>query len=151
MKKTTLFSILIISLFLSSFTSDSNLTWYTNLETAQKIAQKEEKLILLSFSGSDWCSNCIRLQKSLFESPEFESYAKEVLVLVNADFPMKKKNKLSKEQTMYNEELSDRYNKKGVLPVVLVLDANGEIKGKMKHPFDNASGYIKNIKSIVEK
>ena len=151
MKKTTLFSILIISLFLSSFTSDSNLTWYTNLETAQKIAQKEEKLILLSFSGSDWCSNCIRLQKLLFESPDFESYAKEELVLVNADFPMKKKNKLSKEQTMYYEELSDRYNKKGVLPVVLVLDANGEIKGKMKHPFDNAAGYIKNIKSIVEK
>jgi len=64
--------------------------WINNLEDAKKLAKKEQKLILLNFSGSDWCIPCMRLKKEVFDSEAFTKYAANHLVLVNADFPGKK-------------------------------------------------------------
>jgi thioredoxin-related protein len=70
----------------------SSPNWYHNLNEAEKIAQKEHKYILLNFSGSDWCGPCIRMHADFFESPVFKQMADTELVMVNADFPRKKKN-----------------------------------------------------------
>ena len=83
------FSSLFLGLFLLSITG-----WETDFENAKKKAEKEHKLILLNFSGSDWCGPCIRLKKEIFQSNSFINYADSNLVLVNADFPRNKKNKL---------------------------------------------------------
>ena len=77
--------------------SGSLLVWLTDFEEARAIANKENKFILINFSGSDWCAPCIRLEKEIFETDLFLSYAKEQLVLVKADFPRLKKNKLEKK------------------------------------------------------
>lgn len=110
-------------LFLSLFTS---INWGSNLETAQQIAQKEHKAILLYFSGSDWCGPCIKLKKEVLESDEFQQYSENHLVMVRADFPRMKKNQLSKEQTAYNESLAEKYNPEGKFPLTVLLDANGK-------------------------
>ncbi len=77
--------------------------WLLNFESATNAAVKENKYILLNFSGSDWCGPCIKMKKEVFESEAFLSLAEEHLVLVRADFPRSKKNQLSKEQTKHNE------------------------------------------------
>src|ERR1700730_17089614 len=69
--------------------------WHTNLDEAKNIAREEHKFILLNFSGSDWCGPCMRMRKEIFESKTFREMAASDLVLVNADFPRKKKNQLS--------------------------------------------------------
>ena len=112
-------------LFSTFFTTSFN--WLNNLDDAKKTAAQKHELIILNFSGSDWCGPCIRLRKEIFESDAFETYANDNLVLVNADFPRLKKNQPSKEQVKINEKLADQYNPKGKFPLTLVLDAEGKV------------------------
>jgi thioredoxin-related protein len=101
--------------------------WHNNLAEAEKIAQKEHKYILLNFSGSDWCGPCIRMHKEIFESEVFKQMADTELVLVNADFPRKKKNQLTVSQQKINDEMADKYNAGGKFPYTLLLNAEGKV------------------------
>ncbi len=135
-----------------TFTSQAQETvWLTDFEEAKTKAKTENRPILMSFSGSDWCGNCIRLDKILFQSPAFREFAKANLVLLKLDFPAKKKNKLSTEQTEHNEKLAEKYNKKGVFPTTLLLDADGVVKDKMSYPLDTADDYVKSLKALMAK
>src|SRR5436853_7730253 len=106
------------------FTSN---TWETDFAKAKQNAQADHKLIVLNFSGSDWCGPCIRLHKEIFESNAFANYASDHLVLLNADFPRLKKNQLSKEQQEKNDQLADVYNKEGKFPLTLLLSPEGKV------------------------
>ena len=66
-------------------------------------------------------------EKEIFESPAFQNYADQNLVLVNADFPRLKKNQLSKEQTTLNESLADKYDPEGKFPLTILFDERGKI------------------------
>jgi thioredoxin-related protein len=116
---------LLVALF-ATF-SITSATWKTDFIKAQSEAKQSHKLMLLSFSGSDWCGPCIRLHKEIFGSEEFQKYAAENLVLVNADFPRLKKNQLPKEQVKQNEALAEKYNKTGKFPFTVLLDENGNV------------------------
>ncbi|KPM49441.1 thioredoxin family protein [Jiulongibacter sediminis] len=105
----------------------SNAQWSNDLQTAKETSQKEHKLILLNFSGSDWCAPCIMLKKEVFSSDEFKELAVEKLVLLRADFPRLKKNRLSDEDTRENEVLAEKYNPEGKFPLTLLLDADGSV------------------------
>lgn len=142
--------LLILSLGLSLNSFAQHAEWLVNLEEAKLQSEESDKFILLNFSGSDWCGNCMRLEKELFVSEEFLAFAEENLILLNLDFPAKKANKLSPEQTAYNDRLAERYNKKGVFPLTLILNSKGEIIGEMAYPNALVSGYIKNIQSQIE-
>ncbi|HEY5408143.1 MAG TPA: thioredoxin family protein [Ginsengibacter sp.] len=85
-----------IALFLSPTLMPS--PWMTNLDKAKQVAKNEHKLILLNFSGSDWCIPCMKLRADIFGSNNFMKYAKDNLILVNADFPRENKNQISKQQ-----------------------------------------------------
>jgi thioredoxin-related protein len=101
--------------------------WHNNLDEAEKIAQKEHKYILLNFSGSDWCGPCMRMRKEFFESLDFKEMADTELVLVNADFPRKKKNQPTPAQQRINDEMADKYNSQGKFPYTLLLNAEGKV------------------------
>ncbi|MBI1342701.1 MAG: redoxin domain-containing protein [Terrimonas sp.] len=101
--------------------------WLTNLDQAEQAAQKEQKFILLNFSGSDWCGPCIRMHKDILDSDVFLQLAQKKLVLVNADFPRLKKNQLSKSQQQINDRIADQYNPKGIFPLTLLLDDHGKV------------------------
>jgi thioredoxin-related protein len=116
---------LLVALF-ATF-SITSATWKTDFSKAQSEAKQTHKQMLLSFSGSDWCGPCIRLHKEIFGSEEFQKYAAENLVLVNADFPRLKKNQLPKEQVKQNEALAEKYNKTGKFPFTVLLDENGNV------------------------
>lgn len=135
-------SFLIITAFFSI-----NQEWNTSFEQAMVKAANENKLILLNFSGSDWCGPCIKLHKDIFDSEVFVEYAKRNLVLVNADFPRSKKNMPSKEQVKANEALAEKYNSKGVFPYTLLLDANGKVlKSWEGYPKLSAEEFIDELK-----
>jgi len=102
-------------------------TWLGDFNEAKTEAAKSHKLILINFSGSDWCGPCIRTRKEIFETAAFESYAADHLILVRADFPRQKKNQLSKEQVKLNEALADKYNPEGKFPYTLLVDEKGTV------------------------
>jgi thioredoxin-related protein len=115
------------SFLLAGFLFSASFVWETDFNQATQKAKQEHKLILLNFSGSDWCIPCIRMHKGLFQNDVFNRYADSNLVLINADFPRLKKNQLSKEQQKKNEQLADTYNPKGSFPLTLLLDENGKV------------------------
>jgi len=116
----------LLTIFIAMFFM-TGVTWSGDFSDAQKQAAQEHKLILINFSGSDWCGPCIRLRKEILESSTFESYASAHLVLVRADFPRQKKNQLSKDQVKLNESLADKYNPDGKFPYTLLVDENGKV------------------------
>ncbi len=134
------------------FTSFTNLGWSTNFDAAKAEAAKEHKFILLSFSGSDWCIPCMRLEKDIFDNDAFITYAAQDLVLVNADFPRSNKQQLSKEQQKQNDALADRYNQQGSFPFTLLLDSNGnKIKVWDGYYKNGADHFVSEIKEAIAK
>jgi len=124
-------------------------TWLGNFETAKTVASQQHKLILVNFSGSDWCGPCIRLRKEILENAVFENYATDKLVLVRADFPRQKKNQLSKDQVKLNEALADRYNPDGKFPYTLLVDANGKVLKKWDgFPDETPDQFVSDIKKL---
>jgi thioredoxin-related protein len=105
----------------------SSVNWLGDFTAATSEAAKEDKLILINFSGSDWCGPCIRLRKEILESSTFEDYAKDHLVLVRADFPRQKKNQQDAAQVKRNEALADKYNPEGKFPFTLLVNKNGKV------------------------
>src|SRR6478609_5571387 len=123
----------------------------TDFKKAKAQAKSENKLILLNFSGSDWCGPCIRLKKDIFERATFVNYADENLVLVNADFPRLKKNMLSKELQKQNEALADTYNSNGAFPLTLLLDAEGKVLKKWEGlPAMSPEEFTNDIKAATD-
>ncbi|NPA46876.1 MAG: thioredoxin family protein [Chlorobi bacterium] len=110
--------------------------WVYDYDEALEQARAENKKIILVFSGSDWCVPCIKLERYIWTSPEFKAYAKEHYVMLRADFPRKKKNRLSPEQRRKNEALAAKYNPHGYFPLIVVLSPDGKVLGE--------TGYDKN-------
>lgn len=65
------------------------LKWETDINKAISVSNKSKKPMLLFFTGSDWCGWCIRLQKEVLKTPEFATWAKKNVVLVELDYPRK--------------------------------------------------------------
>ena len=103
------------------------LKWMTDLPKAQALAAKEKKLVLLNFTGSDWCGFCVKLDREVFSTEKFAKYAKEKLVLVEVDFPSRKK--LPSELAKANQALKQKYSIRG-FPTLLVLDGKGKEVGR---------------------
>ncbi len=124
--------------------------WETDFENAKKKAVTEHKLILLNFSGSDWCGPCIKLHDEIFENSFFKNFADSNLVLINADFPRLKKNQLSKDQQKKNDKLADKYNPQGSFPCTVLLTAEGQvIKTWDGYPNETAGQFTGQLKGFV--
>lgn len=116
----------------------TTLKWYEDMSEASAASVKENKPMLLFFTGSDWCGWCIRLQKEVFKTSAFESWASENVILVDVDFP---KNKVQpqniKEQ---NNALQQQFGIQGY-PTVWFVKLQEE-KGEYKlEPLDK-TGYL---------
>jgi len=124
--------------------------WITDFEEAKELALKNNKPIVLVFSGSDWCAPCMKLDKQVFDTEGFKEYSLENYVLLKADFPQRKKNKLSKEQQEHNNQLAEKYNKNGFFPLVIVLDSKGKSLGSLGYKNIDAEAYIESINAQIK-
>src|SRR5438477_7839207 len=84
-----------------------NVEWFTDAEAAQAKAKEENKLVLLNFTGSDWCLWCKKLKRDVFDKPEFAQFAHSKLILVEVDFPQHKT--ISEAQQTANAQLEKTY------------------------------------------
>jgi protein disulfide-isomerase len=123
-------------------------TWLTDAKKAQEQAKKENKLVLLDFTGSDWCGWCIKLNKEVFSQPEFAQYAKTNLVLVEVDFPRKKRQ--SPELKKANEALSDKYGIEGY-PTIIVLNGDGKKVGNLGYIPGGPKAFIAKLEGMKRK
>jgi protein disulfide-isomerase len=143
MKKISYFFILVVSVVLLSFKTDSNvedsnLVWHTDVKKAVEIAKKQDKPLFFFFTGSDWCGWCIRLQKEVFKTPEFEKWAKGKVVLVELDFP--RRTDQPQEIKAQNAQLQQLFQVRGY-PTVWFVQAQ-EKEGKINFQQLGSTGYV---------
>jgi thioredoxin-related protein len=138
----------IIILFLFIGTLGYSQNWEANFEEAKTQANKENKNILLVFSGSDWCAPCIKLENTIWKSEDFKKEAEQKWVIYKVDFPKKKANLLSAELTASNKKLAEQYNKSGNFPLVLLLDKSGSVLGITGYKNVTPQEYIQIIHSF---
>jgi protein disulfide-isomerase len=101
--------------------------WMTDYAAALKKAKKEKKVVIADFTGSDWCGWCIKLKNEVFDQQEFKDWAQANAVLLEIDFPNKKKlPDALKEQ---NEKLGKEFKIEGY-PTIVFLDGNGKELGR---------------------
>ena len=104
-------------------TARADLAWETDYKKAQEEAKADHKLVLLNFTGSDWCGWCIQLDRTILSKPQFKDYANKNLVLVELDFPRRKPQTV--ELRKQNQELAQRYQVDG-FPTLVVLNGDGK-------------------------
>jgi len=119
--------------------------WLTDLPTAQAQAKAEKKLVMMDFTGSDWCGWCIKLHKEVFSKPEFEEYAKKNLVLVEIDFPNRKPQTAALKKA--NQALQTKYQVEGY-PTIIVLDGDGKKIGKLGYTPGGPKAFIAALEKL---
>ncbi len=129
----------LVLLMIGSYTATAqDQVWYDNLDKAMEVSNKTKKPMMLFFTGSDWCGWCIRLQKEVFKTPEFTSWAKDNVVLVELDFPRRKQ--LAPEIRTQNMQLQQTF---GVQGYPTVWFAKGTKKdGKVNFEQLGRTGYV---------
>ena len=134
---------------LVSFTSAfARLDWMLDFDKAYAKAQKENKPLMILFTGSDWCSWCIKLDKEILSKSEFDKYAKANLVLLYCDFPNQKK--ISKSQTEHNKKLADEYGIRGY-PTVVVLGKEKTQSTRLGYQKGGPKGFIEKLDEFKTK
>ncbi|GFZ79514.1 hypothetical protein GCM10011531_06670 [Aquaticitalea lipolytica] len=144
MKKNIL-SALLILLMISGLTAQE---WQTDFTKAKEIATKNNQNIVLVFQGSDWCAPCIKLDKEIWSTKEFQDLNNNHFVMLKADFPRKSKNALSKEKQEHNNKLAEKYNPNGYFPYVVVLNSRGEVLGNLGYEKTTPTLYFKKLKAF---
>ena len=109
-------------MLLAAVAARAELTWLTDLDEAKKVATKENKKLLVDFTGSDWCGYCIKLHKEVFDTPEFEKFAKDY-VLVELDFPKRKEQPAAEKAK--NQAAQKKYGVNG-FPTVIIINSSGK-------------------------
>jgi protein disulfide-isomerase len=98
--------------------------WQTSFPVAADQATREGKLLLLDFTGSDWCGWCMRLDAETFSKPEFIDYAAQNLVLLQLDFPKGKPQPDAMRQA--NRALKRKYSVNG-FPTIVIVKPDGTV------------------------
>ena len=142
--KISLFLLLSIIMSCSSTTIEAN-EWLESYPIALEQAQKTDKMILLNFTGSDWCGWCMRLDEEVFSTPEFNEFVKENLILLKIDFPSEiPQSELVKAN---NRALLEKYGVKG-FPTIVFIDKNEEIIAVTGYQAGGALAYIEHMREI---
>ncbi|MCJ7555205.1 MAG: thioredoxin family protein [Ignavibacteriaceae bacterium] len=145
MKRTVVLLVLLTAFLIGCGNSD-NLNWETNLEAALQKASKENKAVLVNFTGSDWCQWCFKLSDEVFKQKEFEDYADKNLVLVKVDFP--RKIEQSMETKMYNQQLAQEFGVQG-FPTIILFNKLGQPVAKTGYQDGGAANYVRHLESYL--
>ena len=94
--------------------------WTADYDAALAQAKKENKSVMLEFTGSDWCPPCKFMYKNVFSKKEFVESASKDFILVKLDFP-----RADKELAKKNQPIADKYKIRGY-PTVVLTDADGK-------------------------
>jgi thioredoxin-related protein len=145
--KTQMIGVLAVCLFLWQAGAEES-HWLTDLPQAEAVAKKEHKLVMMAFTGSDWCPDCMRLRKEVFAQPEFAEYAAKNLVPVEVDFPHKKEQ--SAGQKKANLALREEY-KVHAYPTVIVLNGEGVKLGELEYDTGGPKAFIGQLEKLEKK
>jgi thioredoxin-related protein len=124
----------------------SDLTWSTDFDQALDQARANGKMVLLDFTGSDWCPWCIRFDHEVLATDQFAAYARNKLELVRVDFPRTKPQDDALKQA--NEALASRYHVTGYPTLVLVNYAGNELGRQVGYAAGGPNAFIAELEKF---
>jgi len=139
------FSLLALAVLVSAGVASAELNWLIDFDAAKSKAKTDNKLVLLDFTGSDWCGWCKRLDAEVFSKPQFQEYAAKNLVLVELDFPRSKQQ--SDAVKKQNMQLAGEYGIEG-FPTVIVLNAAGKKVGELGYMPGGPDAFIAALEKL---
>lgn len=122
----------------SSDGREAGSSWYTDVKEALVVSAKQNKPMLLFFTGSDWCGWCIKLQNEVLKTPEFKKWAAENVVLVELDFP--RRNLQSPEMQNQNNQILQAFGVQGFPTIHLAKALQKE--GQVNFQGLGSTGYV---------
>jgi thioredoxin-related protein len=135
----------LVAVFAFVTSANAGAEWISDYKKAQEEAKASNKLVLVNFTGSDWCGWCIKLDREVFSTPQFKDYASKNLVLMEADFPHAKPQ--SANVRKQNEELAMRYQIIG-FPTIVVLDGDGKVVGELGYTPGGPGAFIAELEKL---
>lgn len=121
--------------------------WQTDWQAARAAAARDGRVILMDFTGSDWCPWCVKLDKEVFSQEAFRTYAAANLVLMEVDFPRRKE--LPAELKDQNKTLQEQFGVTG-FPTIFLVDAQGLPFGRTGYRAGGAEAYVAHLKELTE-
>ena len=150
MKKIIFFSLFALLSFSAFSQTDSytaeNEGWLVDMDEAFAESEKTGKPILANFTGSDWCGWCKRLTASVFSKKEFQTWAKDNVVLLELDFPRRKQ--LPQKYQQQNAQLRNAFKVSGY-PTIWVFNLKKDDKGNFSIEGLGKTGYTKTAKKFT--
>ena len=131
---------LLLLLLLAALPLHASDLWSTDYEASLKKAAAEKRMVLLEFTGSDWCPPCKMQAREVFDKPEFAKFAEENLVPVKLDFPRNAPQ--SDELKAANRALAEKFGVQG-FPTVVLLDSTGaELAREVGYQGGGVDGFV---------
>ncbi|MFA7257141.1 MAG: thioredoxin family protein [Kiritimatiellales bacterium] len=127
--------------------ADTSGIWTADYDAALKQAAAENKYVLVSISGLQWCGWCKALESEVFSRPEFINYAKDNLICVLLDFDYSG-HSTNAEFAKQHEMLLGKFQVQG-FPTVLILNPKGKAVVRDGYQRGGAAKYVEFIKSVI--
>ncbi len=123
--------------------------WTADYPAARASAAEHGRNVLLVFTGSDWCSPCIRLAKDVWTKEEFTEAASEHYELVVVDNP-RGKDVISAEQRAANDALHALHAVNS-WPTVILVDPEGRPYARTKDYREGGpSAYLEHLAELQQ-
>lgn len=114
------------------------------LPPALERAVKENKSVLLLFTGLDDCGACKVLEKNILGSEKFTAFAKKSIVFVSLDYP---------QFEMPSPEKNKLYQEYGIegFPTLLLTDEKGIPFQRINNDVESTEVFIESIEFAIKK
>ncbi len=110
-------------------------------------AKVADKALMLVFSGSDWCSWCMKLDSEVLSVPEFKEWAEKNVLLCTIDFP--EYHTQDAETKKRNHELAEKFGV-NAFPTVILVSTDGTEIARTGYQRGGASAYINMLKELLK-
>ncbi len=121
MRYKLLLSLFLVTITIPVFAEYPPTGWTASITEGIARAEREDKMLLLDFTGSDWCVWCRKLDSEVWNTSEFNAWAEDNLIKVFLDYP--RSIELSEDQLLQNQLLQQYFGVKGY-PTIFLLDSN---------------------------
>lgn len=123
--------------------------WGEDFEAAKQEAANDGKLLLIAFSGSDWCGWCVKMEKEIYSDKKFISRAKKNFVLVMIDNPRNKEilSDLAKKQ---NGAVTSQFGISGYPTTVVALPSGKEVKRFMGFQNGGVKAFLDKLAEVAQ-
>ena len=147
----TLFLVLPLTLSAGLIAQDEDHSiWHADYDAAVAAAKESGKDLLVDFTGSDWCSWCIKLDNEVFSTDEFKTKAPEMFELVKLDYPRSEEVKAKVPNPDRNAEIRDQHGIRGY-PTVLAMTADGVVFGRTGYAPGGPTPYLESLSKMLSE